>query len=287
MNLLEAIELQLPRGFTIRERLGTGATSWVYLAGREGGAGGAEERLVVKVMRLGTVTDTTVARFFLEMQALRKLEHPHIVPLLHTGEAKGALFFTMPYIGGETLHARLRDRGPLSVVETLRAARDVADALEHAHARGIVHRDVKPANVLLAGGRAYLMDFGFANTSVLATEVTPDGKRLIVGTPDYMSPEQLTGKRADDWRGDLFSLGCVMFEMLTGQTPFAGGSSHAVMMRRLTEPPLDLRALRPDAPGEVEEMVRRNLAVQPADRFATAGALVVAIDSALRRLGDD
>jgi serine/threonine-protein kinase len=285
MNLVEAIEHRLPRGFTIERQLGAGATSWVYLASRDGGA----ERLVVKVMRLGTVTDAAVVRFLSEMQALRKLHHPRIIPMLEPGEANGALFFTMPWIPGETLHTRLRGRGPLGVEETVRIARDIAAALEHAHGKGIVHRDVKPANVLLAQeGGAYLMDFGFANTTTLAAEgAVPDGRRIVVGTPDYMSPEQITGKRADDWRGDLFSLGCVMFEMLTGQTPFAGGSSHAVMMRRLTEPPLDLRALRPDTPGDVADMVRRNLAVQPADRFATAGALVVAIDSLLGRLGDD
>ena len=280
MNLLEAIEVQLPHGFTIRQRIGTGATSWVYLAARQG----EEERLVVKVMRLGTVTDTTVARFFSEMQALRRLEHPHIIPLLHTGEAKGALFFTMPYIAGETLHARLQAAGPLAVADALRVARDLADALEHAHARGIVHRDLKPANVLLARDRAYLMDFGFANTTTLASEPTADGRRLIVGTPDYMSPEQVTGRGADDWRGDLFSLGCVMYEMLAGQPPFAGGSSHAVMMRRLNGPPPDVRSLRPDVPADVAELIHRNLAVQPSDRFATAGTLCFALDTALRRL---
>jgi len=279
MNLLEAIELQLPRGYAIERKLGTGATSWVYLASRDGGA----DRLVVKVMRSGTVKAENVSRFLSEMQALRKLEHPRIVPMLDSGEANGALFFTMPYIDGETLHVRLHTIGALAIVDALRIARDVADALDHAHAKGIVHRDVKPANVFLGqDGGAYLMDFGFANTTTLAAaESRGTGRPVVVGTPDYMSPEQVTGKRPDDWRGDLYSLGCVMHEMLTGQPPFTGGSSQAVMRRRLTEPPPDVRTLRPDVPGDVAAIVRRNLALSPSDRFDTAGGLRAAIDTAL------
>jgi serine/threonine-protein kinase len=283
MNLVEAIEHRLPRGFTIERQLGAGATSWVYLASRDAGA----ERLVVKVMRLGTVTDAAVARFLSEMQALRKLNHPRIIPMLEPGEANGALFFTMPWIPGETLHTRLRGRGPFGVEETVRIARDIAAALEHAHGKGIVHRDVKPANVLLAQeGGAYLMDFGFANTTTLAAEgAVPDGRRIVVGTPDYMSPEQITGKRADDWRGDLYSLGCVMHEMLLGRPPFTGGSRQAVMKRRLSAPAPDVRAVRPEVPADVAAIIQRNLAVAPSDRFETAGALVLALDSALRKIG--
>lgn len=278
MNLLQAIEQRLPPGYAIERRLGTGATSWVYLASRSGGV----DRLVVKVMRSGTIKPDTVARFLAEMQALRTLEHPRIVPMLDPGEAQGALFFTMPYIAGETLHGRLHTTGALPVTEALRIARDVADALDYAHAKGIVHRDVKPANILVRhDGGAHLMDFGFAHVSSLAAERAGGGRLVVVGTPDYMSPEQVTGKAADDWRGDLYSLACVMHEMLTGRPPFAGGSSRAVMRRRLTEPPPEIRSVRPEVPAAVAAIVHRNLALSPSDRFATAGALRTAIDAAL------
>jgi eukaryotic-like serine/threonine-protein kinase len=281
MNLLAAIELHLPRGFTIQEQLGKGATSTVYLA--RCAATGA--RLVVKVMRPGTVTTASVDRFLREMQTLRKLEHPRIIPILEPGEANGAFFFTMPYRDGVTLRARLQASGPLTVRESLLVARDVNDALGHAHAKGIVHRDVKPENILLADGGAYLMDFGFANTA----ETPPNGGApknayFIVGTPDYVSPEQVTGKQASDWRSDFFSLGCVMYEMLTGTTPFAAGSPRATMMRRLAQSPPDVRSLRPGVPDDVASIIRCNLELYPSARFATAGFLRVALDAALERL---
>ena len=281
MNLLEAIELHLPRGFTIREQLGRGATSTVYLAEcPESG-----ERLVVKVMRPGTVTRDSADRFLREMQILKKLQHPRIIPILEPGEANGALFFTMPYLAGETLRARLLANGPLSVRETLAVTRDVSEALGHAHAKGIVHRDVKPENILLADGRAFLMDFGFANAPALASTGNGRDAHLIVGTPDYVSPEQVTGKQADDWRSDFFSLGCVMHEMLTGRPPFAGGSPRATVKRRLTEAPPDVRAIRPEVPHDVATIVRCNLDLHPSGRFATAGFLRVALDAAMERLG--
>jgi len=281
MNLLAAIELHLPRGFTIQEQIGKGATSTVYLA-RCATTG---DRLVVKVMRPGTVTPASVDRFLDEMRTLRKLEHPRIIPILDPGEANGAFFFTMPYREGETLRARLQASGSLSVRETLLVARDVNDALGHAHAKGIVHRDVKPENILLADGGAYLMDFGFANTPDTAPNGgAPKNAYFIVGTPDYVSPEQVTGKLAGDWRSDFFSLGCVMYEMLTGRTPFAGGSARATMMRRLTQPPPDVRSLRADVPDDVASIIRCNLELHPSGRFATAGFLRVALDAALQRL---
>jgi eukaryotic-like serine/threonine-protein kinase len=283
MNLLDAVELHLPRGFTIQEELGAGATSTVYLAS----SADRNERLVVKVMHPGTVTSASMDRFFSEMQALKKLKHPRIIPILEPGEANGALFFTMPHIAGETLRARLQRGAHLSVREVLLVARDITDALGHAHAKGIVHRDVKPENILLAEDGAYLMDFGCANIQGLAQ---PGGaaaeSRLIVGTPDYMSPEQVTGKRPEDWRSDFYSLGCVMHEMLTGSPPFSADSPRATMMRRLTELPPDVRSFRPEIPEDVAVIIRRNLDVHPAERFATATFLRGALDGALQGLGE-
>ncbi len=286
MNLLEAIELHLPRGFGIEKPLGAGGTSSVYLARHED----TGEHIVVKVMRPGTVTAESIDRFFQEMQTLKKLEHPRIVPILDLGEANGALFFTMPYLAAETLRARLYALERLPVRDALLISRDVADALGHAHSKGVVHRDVKPENILLAADGAYLVDFGFARTSTPAIsggDATRDsGARMIVGTPNYMSPEQVRGKRAEDWRSDHYSLGCVMFEMLTGRAPFASGSRRATMNRRLTEAAADVRTLRPEVPADVADLVRRTLELDPSKRFDSAGFLKAAIDGALGAMGD-
>ena len=279
MNLLEAIELHLPAGYTIEGQLGRGGTSSAYLAARAG----SPERLVVKVMLPGKVTAATIDQFFHEMQVLKKLQHPRIVPLLEPGEANGAVFFTMPYIPGETLHARLQAQGRLATRDALLIARDVADALGHAHTNGVVHRDVKPANILLAADGAYLMDFGFAHAG--GGQVGAEkGQRFIVGTPDYMSPEQVSGRQENDWRGDFFSLGCVMYEMLTGRLPFEGGTARATMQRRITETAPDVRVLRPDVPESVAAIVRRNLDPRPTGRYVAAGSLRAALDAALAEL---
>jgi len=282
MNLRKAIELQLPQGFLIQEQLATGGTSWVYLASRPGG----HERLIVKVMHPGMMKPDRVERFLREIRILKKLDHPRIVPVLDSGEADGVVYFTMPYIAGETLETRLRRGGdPFSVRETLLVARDVADALDHAHARGVVHRDVKPGNILLAGETAYLMDFGYAKaSSLMSADDAAKESRFSIGTPDYMSPEQVKSKWGADWRTDFFSLGCVMYEMLAGRLPFPAASRRAAMETRLETSAPDVRALRPDVPADVAAIVRRNLESSPSERFATASALRSAVDEALRRL---
>ena len=281
MSLIQAIERRLPSGYRIQDQIGSGATSWVYLARSEGDA----PALVVKVMHPGMQRDASVDRFVREMQILRTLDHPRIIPILEPGEADGALFFTMPYVPGETLRVHLDVHGPMSVREAVVVARDLCEALGHAHGRGIVHRDVKPANILLAEGRAFLMDFGFANAPSLTTpNAAAHDARLAIGTPEYISPEQVTGKRAEDWRSDFFSLACVLQEMLTGRPPFTGGAPRAVMQRRLTEPPEDIRTVRSDVPDEVVAIVRRNLAVSPNDRMATASFFRMALEAVLERL---
>ena len=228
MSLLEAIELHIPRGYVVQGKLGGGATSVVYLAGMPGRN---DERLAVKVLLHGTMTNDAGHRFLREMQVLEKLDHPRIPRILEPGEANGKLFFTMPYIDGQTLGARLRSSGRLPLRESLLVARDIGEALEHAHARGIVHRDVKPDNIFLGADGAYLMDFGLAITSDSEPGSGTDWKGLIAGTPAYMSPEQAAGNRVEGWRSDFFSLGCVLYEMLTGQQAFASTSVRETMER--------------------------------------------------------
>jgi serine/threonine-protein kinase len=283
VSLLQSIERHLPPGFHITGQLGSGATSWVYLAQRSADGAG----LAVKALNPGLARNDHVDRFRREMAILQALDHPHIVPVLHTGEADGALFFTMPYLEGGSLRDLLRSGGPFPVRDALMIARDLADALSHVHGRGMIHRDVKPENILFGNGQVYLVDFGFAR----APSLTPEGAaaedaRLTIGTPGYISPEQLTGKRAEDWRSDFFSLACVLQETLTGRPPFAGESARETMRRRLTDPPEDIRAACPECPDDVIAIVRRNLAMSPNDRYATAGFLRMALEAAIARIDE-
>jgi serine/threonine-protein kinase len=293
VSLLQAVERRLPDGFTIQEQIGAGATSWVYRASRSDAAADApasaadassaepaaaerlatDDHIIVKVMRSGTVTPARVDRFVREMRILQKLSHPRIVPILEPGEVDGALYFTMPYVRGETLRASLDRHGPLTVQDALDVAHDLADALGHAHAQGVVHRDVKPENILLSTGGAYLLDFGFASApSLTSDEAAAREAREMVGTPDYVSPEEVSGARAGDWRSDFYSLGCVLFEMLAGQPPFTGGSPRATSCAATTPAP-DVRTFPAPTAHDVAFIVRRCLERSPNDRFPTASFL--------------
>jgi serine/threonine-protein kinase len=279
INLLDAIELHLPRGYTIQRKLGDGATSSVYLAERPGGS----ERLAVKVMLTGTVSDETLDRFLREMQILEKLDHQAIPRILEAGEANGSLFFTMPYIEGETLRTRLGRVSRLTVRDALLVASDIGNALDYAHSRGVVHRDVKPANIYLSTDHAYLMDFGLAYSSENGTESGRGVANMMAGTPEYMSPEQAAGDGSEDWRSDFFSLGCVLFEMLAGRTAFGGETVRETIARRLRSPAPDIRTIRPDVPDDVAAILKRTLDPYPAGRYATGAMLGAALDAALRQ----
>jgi eukaryotic-like serine/threonine-protein kinase len=282
MSLLEAIELHIPRGYVVQGKLGGGATSVVYLAGIPGRK---DERLAIKVLLHGTMTNDAGHRFLREMQVLEKLDHPRIPRILEPGEANGKLFFTMPYIDGQTLGVRLRSSGRLPLRESLLVARDIGDALDHAHARGVVHRDVKPDNIFLGADGAYLMDFGLAITSDSEPGAGTDWHGLIAGTPAYMSPEQAAGNRVEGWRSDFFSLGCVLYEMLTGQQAFASTSVRETTERHrigITVP--EVRALRPEVPEEVAGILRRSLHPDPSSRYPTARFLRRALDAAIEHL---
>jgi serine/threonine-protein kinase len=277
MNLIAAIESRLGQGWSIAGELGTGATSRVYLAIRASDG----ERLVVKLMKSGTAAAERSQHFRLEVQILRKMDHANVVPITETGEAQGVLYFTMPFIEGETMRHRLRREGAFPVLDATRFARDIAHALAHVHSHGIVHRDVKPDNILLSANGAILLDFGHARAPSLENSDGRDNKKYIVGTPNYVSPEQVSGRRAFDSRSDIYSLGCVLLEMLTGVVPFNAASAREVMQRRLDQPPPDARTARPDAPEDVHVVLKHSLAVDPAARYPTAGQMADALASAL------
>jgi serine/threonine-protein kinase len=195
-----------------------------------------------------------------------------------SGEADGVLFYVMPYIEGESLAARLAREGELPIDEAVRLAREVAEALAYAHKRGIVHRDVKPANILLNQGHALMADFGIARAVDSGGEaITRTG--LAIGTPQYMSPEQATGDRDVDSRTDIYAVGAVLYEMLTGEPPFTGRTPQAVIARTLTERPRPLGATREGLPAGLEAVVMQALARNAADRFTTAEALAASLQS--------
>ncbi len=229
--------------------------------------------VAIKVFRDALAQSVGAERFLREIQIAAQLQHPHIVALLDSGEAAGLLYYLMPFVDGETLRAKLRREGVLPVDTALHIGRDIADALGYAHRRGIIHRDIKPENVLLADGHALVTDFGIARAvDAAASTLTQAG--LAIGTPEYMAPEQAFGEAEIDARADLFALGCVLHEMLTGASPFGGSTPHAMLARRLTEPTPRLSAARPDAPRWLDAIVARMLAANPADRPANASEVL-------------
>jgi len=278
MNLIAAIESRLGTGWSIVDELGTGATSRVYLAKREG----TGARVVVKIMKSGAAAVERSQFFLLEMQILQKLSHPNVVPITDAGEAQGVLFFTMPFIEGQTMRERLNREGAFPILDAARIARDIALALGHVHSRGVVHRDVKPENILLPPNGAVLLDFGHARAPAIMPNVeSRETKKYIVGTPYYVSPEQVVGRRIPDSRSDLYSLGCVLLEMLTGELPFPASSARESMQRRVDEPPPNVRVMRPDVPDDLAAVLKRAMAVDPAARYLTADQMADALNSAL------
>jgi serine/threonine-protein kinase len=277
MHLIAAIESRLGTGWAIAGELGTGATSRVYLATREADG----ERMVVKLMKRGAAVAERSQYFLLEMQLLQKMSHPNVVPITDAGEAQGVLFFAMPFIDGETMRQRLSRDGAFPVADAVRYALDLARALAHVHSHGVVHRDVKPENILLSPNGAILLDFGHARApAIMPNAESRDAKKYIVGTANYVSPEQVAGRRVSDSRSDLYSLGCVLLEMLTGTVPFRANSARETMQRRLDEAPPDVRVTRPDVPDEVASVLRRSMAVDPAERYMTAGQMADALAAA-------
>ncbi|MEK6769842.1 MAG: protein kinase [Gemmatimonadota bacterium] len=234
-----------------------------------------DRAVAVKVLRPELAAFLGADRFLREIHIAAQLNHPHVLPLHDSGEADGLLYYVMPYVEGESLRERLLRERQLPLEEALRIASEVADGLAYAHQLGVVHRDVKPENILLSHGHATIADFGIARAVAGAGGVTTTGSAL--GTPLYMSPEQASGSLDLDHRADTYSLGCVLYEMLAGEPPFSGPTSQAVMAKHLTDPVPSIRARRPDVPLRIEAAIRTAMAKQPAERFGTVGALGAAL----------
>jgi serine/threonine protein kinase len=259
-----------------------------YELDREIGAGGmahvyhAYDRqhgrdVAIKVMRPELSAAIGVERFLREIRIEARLQHPNILPLYDSGVADGLLYYVMPYVEGESLRERIRREKQLSVPEAIRIAREVADALDYAHRHNVVHRDIKPGNILLSGGHPLVADFGLARAVSAADEESLTASGIAVGTAEYMSPEQASGESDVDGRSDIYALGCVLYEMLAGDPPFTGRTVQSVLARHRHDPPPRLSVVRPGLSPQLEEAVERSLAKVPADRFATAAELAAAL----------
>ena len=258
--------------YTIERELGRGGMATVYLAGDEKHG----RQVAIKVLRPELTASVDAGRFLREIGIAARLAHPHIVPLLDSGEAAGLLYYVAPYVSGGSLRDRLRS-GALPLADAVRVAREVGAALDYAHRQGLVHRDVKPENILFAEGLALLADFGIARAAGDSSGSGSTSSGIVVGTPQYMSPEQASGDPGLDSRSDLYGLACVVYEMLAGQPPFASGPARAIMASQVTATPQPLRAVRPEAPPAVERALARALAKNPDERFATASEFVAAL----------
>jgi eukaryotic-like serine/threonine-protein kinase len=272
MGVPEGLRDALSDRYALERELGRGGMAVVYLAQdlRH------ERPVALKVLLPELAASLGPERFQREIRLAARLQHPHILTVHDSGEAAGRLWFSMPFVEGESLRDRLRRERQLPVDDALRIATEAARALDYAHQHGVVHRDIKPENILLTtDGSTLVADFGIARALAGDDGLTQTG--FAVGTPAYMSPEQAAGDRALDARTDLYSLAAVLYEMLAGEAPFTGPTAQAVAAKRLTEPPPSVRATRPAVPPAVDEAIRRALAPVAADRFATAGQLAQAL----------
>ena len=267
-----ALKAALSNRYAIESQIGEGGMAVVFRARDV-----KHDRLVaLKVLRSDVALGVGVQRFLDEIRIAAQLSHPHIVPLHDSGEAEGWLYYVMPYIAGESLRARLDREGPLAESEALGIVREIADALAYAHKLGVVHRDIKPENILLLEGHALLADFGIARAINAADTTRLTGTGLAIGTPGYMSPEQIAGEKDVDGRADIYSLACVLYEMLSGEAPFAAPNAASSMAARFHAkvPTLEGHAT---VSQTVARALARAMAVDPAARFATASEFIEAL----------
>ena len=266
MTALDTLREILADRYVIEREVGSGGMATVYLA-RDAKH---HRQVAIKVLdpELGAVIGAD--RFLAEIQVTANLQHPNLLPLFDSGEAAGLLYYVMPYVEGESLRARLNRERQLPIGEAVRIATAVASALDYAHRHGVIHRDLKPENILMHEGHPLVADFGIALavSNAGGQRVTQTG--LSLGTPQYMSPEQATGERTIDGRSDIYSLGAVTYEMLSGEPPHTGTSTQSIFAKVIIDRPRSIRLSRDTVSPELEAAVMRALAKIPADRFSSA-----------------
>ena len=272
-NSLETLRAALAGRYDIQRELGRGGMATVYLAHDVN----HDRPVALKVVLPELAASIGNDRFQREIKLAARLQHPHILSVYDSGEAAGQLWFTMPFVEGESLRDRLVRETQLPVEEAVRIVREAALALDYAHRHGVVHRDVKPENILLSDGQALVADFGIARAVGAEGALTKTG--MTVGTPAYMSPEQASGERTIDGRSDIYALGCVLYELLAGEPPFTGPTAQAIISRALTETPRPLSAVREAVTPSLQAAVQKALARTPADRFSTAAEFAKALGS--------
>ena len=276
-DAFDRLRAALADRYTIERELGQGGMATVYLAQDLK----HHRRVAIKVLKPEVAAALGSERFLREIEIAAQLTHPHILPLHDSGQADGFLYYTMPFVEGESLRQRLTREPQLPLDEALQITREVADALGYAHALGFVHRDIKPENILFEAGHAVVADFGIARAVSAAGSERLTGTGISVGTPAYMSPEQAVGSRDVDGRSDLYSLGCVLYEMLSGEPPYTGPTAPAILAKKLSEPLPRISVVREVVPASIEAALTKALARTPADRFVTAAQFVEALTTSV------
>ena len=274
-DILERIRTALADSYEIEREIGAGGMAQVFLARDLK----HDRAVAIKVLNPTLSAALGTERFLREISIAARFSHPHILPLHDSGEAAGLLYYVMPYVEGESLRQRLDREKQLPTQEAVRIAAQVAHALDYAHSHGVVHRDIKAANILLSTGEAVVADFGIARAIDAASDVSLTAAGTSTGTPTYMSPEQAAGEDDLDGRSDIYSLGCVLHEMLAGAPPFEGTDAQSVILRHISEPARPIRQIRETVPESVERALLCALAKLPADRFATAEGFANALES--------
>jgi len=277
-EIREKLEAVLAGKYAIERPLGEGGMAFVYLAKDVK----HERQVAIKVLKPELAASLGAERFLREIQITARLQHPNILPLYDSGEADGLLYYIMPFVLGESLSDLIAREQQLSIQDAVQIAREVAEALAHAHSYGLIHRDIKPHNVMMSNGHAIVADFGIARamSEAGADKLTQTG--MAVGTPAYMSPEQAAGETNVDGRADIYSLGCMFFEMLVGQVPFTGPNAIAIMARHSMDNVTAPSIMRPSIPPEIEDVVFRSMEKLPADRYRTATEMVEALKAVER-----
>ena len=279
-DVLDRLRKALADRYTIERQLGRGAMATVYLAADLK----HRRHVAIKVLDPELARALGSERFLREVEVTAKLTHPHILTLIDSGEVDGFLYYVMPYIEGETLRQRMTREGQLPLEDALQITREVAGALGYAHSQGLIHRDIKPENVLLSAGEAVVADFGIARAITEAGGEHITETDISIGTPAYMSPEQASAEPKLDGRSDIYSLGCVLYEMLAGEPPFTGTTAQAIVAKKLSEATPRVSVVRETVPAGVEAAIDRALAKAPADRYRTAGELRQALSAQWARL---
>jgi serine/threonine-protein kinase len=263
---LERLQAAFKGHYEIEREVGSGGMATVYVARDLK----HDRQVAIKVLRPELAAALGPDRFPREIRIVAQLQHPHVLPLHDSGETKGFLYYVMPFVDGESLRTKVDRDGPMPVHDAVRILREVADALAYAHAQGVMHRDIKPDNVMLSGRHALVMDFGVAKavSSAGGEKLTTVG--VAVGTPTYMSPEQAMGEEQVDHRSDIYSLGVLGYELLAGKPPFGGKTAQAVLSSHVLEPPAEITEVRSAVSQALAELIMRCLEKNPADRWQSA-----------------